>query len=118
MSVFATRQHLMFPILDAAQIETASRFASGPARHFAPGETVYAIGEEGAPAWLVLAGAIEVFRRDGLSHEAPVTVHGVGQLSGEVNQLAGRPSIAAGRAGPDGCTVLPFDADADGEGHD
>src|SRR3569623_1012476 len=110
MSVFATRQHQMFPVLDAVQIETASRFASGPARHFAPGETVYAVGEQGAPAWLVLEGGIEVFRRDGLSHEAPVTTHGGGQLSGEVNQLAGRPSIAAGRAGRKGCTALPFDA--------
>jgi len=110
MSVFATRQHQMFPVLDPAQIEIARRFASGPLRCFAPRETVYAIGEQGAPAWLVLAGSIEVVRRDGLSHEAPVTTHGPGQLSGEVNQLAGRPSIAAGRAGPDGCEALPYDA--------
>ena len=110
MSVFATRQHQMFPVLDAVQIETASRFASGPARHFAPGETVYAVGEQGAPAGLVLEGGIDVFRRDGLRHEAPATTHGGGQRSGEVNQRAGRPAIAAGRAGRNGCTALPFDA--------
>ncbi|KQN32889.1 FAD-dependent oxidoreductase [Sphingomonas sp. Leaf38] len=104
-----SREHQMFPVLDADQIETAKRFASGPARKFTAGEQVYAIGELGAPAWLVLAGAIKVIRRDGLTHEAPITSHGVGQITGEVNQLAGRPSIAGGRAGADGCTALPFD---------
>ncbi|PMZ34968.1 thioredoxin reductase, partial [Pseudomonas sp. GW247-3R2A] len=52
---------------------------------------------------------IEIVRRDGLSHEAPVTTHLAGQFTGEVNQLAGRGSIAAGHAGPEGCTALPFD---------
>jgi thioredoxin reductase (NADPH) len=105
-----TREHQRFPVLTPAQVETARRFASGPERRFAPGETVYAIGDHGAPAWLVLGGAIEVARRDGLSREAAITVHHAGQFSGEVNQLAGRPSIAAGRAGPDGCTALPLDS--------
>src|SRR3569623_1906983 len=54
MSVFATRQHQMFPVLDAVQIETASRFASGPARHFAAGERVYA---GAGPAGLAAAGS-------------------------------------------------------------
>lgn len=110
MSTLLTREHQMFPVLSAAQIETARRFASGPVRHFAAGEIVYAIGEQGAPAWLVLEGTIEVIRRDGLSHEAPITKHGAGQFTGEVNQLSGRPSIAAGHAGPNGCGALPFDA--------
>ncbi len=73
------------------------------------GESVYAIGEQGVPAWLVLEGTIDVVRRDGLSREAPITTHRAGQLSGEVNQLAGRPAIAAGRAGSNGCIALPFD---------
>ncbi len=58
----------------------------------------------------MLDGSIDVVRRDGLSHEAAVTTHGVGQLTGEVSQLSGQPSIARGRAGADGCTALPFDA--------
>ncbi|MET0240153.1 MAG: FAD-dependent oxidoreductase [Sphingobium sp.] len=108
-SSLTTREHQMFPVLTTAQVETASRFASGPVQRFAAGTTIYDIGERGAPSWLVLEGAIDVVRRDGLSHEAPVTTHGPGQFTGEVNQLAGRASIAAGRAGPDGCTALPFD---------
>ncbi|MBM6576012.1 FAD-dependent oxidoreductase [Microvirga sp. SRT01] len=110
MSTIDTREHQRFPTLSPAHIDTARRFASGPEVRFAAGESVYAIGDLHAPAWLVLAGSIEVVRRDGLSREAPVTTHGVGQFSGEVNQLAGRASIAAGHAGPDGCTALPFDA--------
>ncbi len=109
MSDLGARDHQMFPVLNAEQLQTAKRFASGPARVFAAGEQVYAIGEQGVAAWLVLEGTIDVVRRDGLSHEAPITTHGPGQLTGEVNQLAGRPTIAGGTAGPQGCTALPFD---------
>ena len=110
MSLIETRRHQIFPVLDLAQIETAKRFASGARRSFAPGEVVYEVGERAGPAWLVLEGTIEVVRRDGLNHEAPITTHAVGQISGELSQLAGRTSLAAGRAGPEGCTALPFDA--------
>jgi thioredoxin reductase (NADPH) len=109
MSTIDTREHQRFPVLTPAQIETARRFASGPETRFAPAEMLYAIGDHGAPAWLVLDGTIEVVRRDGLTREAPITTHHTGQFSGEVNQLAGRPSIAAGRAGPEGCLALAFD---------
>jgi thioredoxin reductase (NADPH) len=109
MSDPGARDHQMFPVLNAEQLQTAKRFASGPPRVFAAGEQVYAIGEHGVAAWLVLEGTIDVVRRDGLSHEAPITTHGPGQLTGEVNQLAGRPTIAGGTAGPAGCTALPFD---------
>ncbi len=109
MSTLGAREHQMFPVLNATQITTARRFASGPERRFAPGESVFAIGEQGTPSWLVLDGAIDVLRRDGLIQEAVITPLGPGQFTGEVNQLAGRPSLAAGRAGPEGCVALPFD---------
>lgn len=104
-----TREQQRFPVLTADQLETARRFASGPETSFAAGQVIYGIGARDAPAWLVLAGSIKVVRRDGLSGEVEITTHCAGQFSGEVNQLAGRPSIAAGRAGPDGCTALPLD---------
>ena len=110
MNLAETRSHQLFPVLDPAQIETAKRFASGEARRFAPGEIVFDVGERNAPAWIVLEGSMDVVRRDGLDHEAAITTHHVGQISGEVSQLAGRASLARGRAGPQGCTVLPFDA--------
>jgi thioredoxin reductase (NADPH) len=110
MSIIETRGYQMFPVLDAGQIETARRFASGPPRQFAPGEVVYDVGEMHAPAWLVLKGTIDATRRDGLNRESPITTHRPGQISGELSQLSGRQSLAVGRAGPEGCTALPFDA--------
>src|SRR5262245_16109358 len=110
MSILETRHEQMFPVLDAKQIETASRFASGPSREFKPGEVVFDVGARNAPAWLVLKGSIDVVRRDARKREIPITTHHVGQISGEVSQLAGRETLARGCAGPEGCTALPFDA--------
>ena len=110
MSIIEKRREQIFPVLDAAQIDTAKRFASGPARDFAPGEVVFDVGERNAPAWLVLKGSIDVVRRDGLNRETPITALEAGQFSGEVSQLAGRETLACGRAGAEGCTALPFDA--------
>lgn len=110
MSTIESREGQAFPVLNAQELTSARRFASGPERIFAPGETLYAIGERAAPSWLVLAGQIDVIRRDGLAREAHVTTHRPGQFSGEINQLAGGPSIARGIAGPEGCTALPIDA--------
>jgi thioredoxin reductase (NADPH) len=110
MSLIETRHHQLFPVLNAAQIETAKRFASGSARNFGPGEVVFDVGERHVPAWLVLKGSMDVVRRDGLNREAAITSHGPGQFSGEVSQLAGAGTLASGRAGPEGCTALPFDA--------
>ncbi|MGV1013393.1 MAG: FAD-dependent oxidoreductase [Methyloceanibacter sp.] len=110
MSVIETRRHQLFPVLDAAQMDTAKRFASGPARDFTPGEIVYDVGERNVPVWLVIRGSIDVVRRDALNPEVPITTLGVGQFSGEVSQLAGGQTLACGRAGAEGCTALPFDA--------
>jgi thioredoxin reductase (NADPH) len=109
MSVIEKRREQMFPVLDAGQIETARRFASGLERSFAPGQIVFDVGERNAPAWFVLKGSIDAFRRDGLNRETFITTLGAGQFSGEVSQLAGRATLACGRAGADGCTTLPFD---------
>src|SRR5262249_31146881 len=100
----------VFPVLDASQIDIAKRFASGSAREFAPDEIVYDIGARNVPAWLVLKGSIAVMRRDGLGHETAITSFGLGQFSGEISQLAGATTLAAARAGPEGCMALPFDA--------
>ena len=110
MSLIGTRSHQLFPILDAAQVEKAKRFASGPATVFAPGEIVFDVGQRQVPMWLVLKGSMDVVRRDGLQHEAPIISHGAGQFSGEISQLAGQETLAAAQAGKEGCTALPFDA--------
>jgi thioredoxin reductase (NADPH) len=110
MSLVDTRRHQMFPVLDDVQIETARRFASGEPRQFAPGEVVFEVGERAAPSWLVLEGTISVSGRDGLDREVAITTHGAGHITGELSQLTGRAALATGRAGPEGCTAVPFDA--------
>lgn len=104
------RHQQAFPVLTPAQLELAKRFGSAPARHFAPGAQVFAIGENDVPAWLVLEGSLDIFSRDGLTGQAQITSHGAGQFAGEVSQLAGRPTLAGGRAGALGCLAMPFDA--------
>jgi thioredoxin reductase (NADPH) len=106
MSLVETRRHQLFPVLDGGQIETAKRFASGPARAFASGEVLFDVGQRDAPVWLVLKGSIDVVRRDGLNREAAITSLCVGQFSGEISQLAGRQSLASGCAGAESCVAL------------
>ncbi|MFL6586871.1 MAG: FAD-dependent oxidoreductase [Luteimonas sp.] len=110
MALADDRRHQMFPVLDAGQVATARRFASGPPRACVEGEVLFDVGDRNAPVWLVLEGAIDVVRRDGLGHEKPITTQGAGQFTGEVSQLAGRASLAAGRASSGGCTAVPIDA--------
>ncbi|MBB3475749.1 FAD-dependent oxidoreductase [Sphingomonas sp. BK345] len=110
MTLLQTRREQLFPVLDTGQIATARRFASAAERRFAPGDRLYAIGEVEAPSWLIVSGSVEVYRRGGLSGEHVVTDYVAGQFSGELNHLAGRASISGGRAGPEGCTAIPFDA--------
>ena len=110
MGIIEERAAQAFPVLDKAQIEVATRFASGPAKRFAPGEQIYDIGSLGAPAWLVLEGSVEAHRRAGLSGSSVIHAYRAGELTGEVNQLTGRPTLASVLAGPEGAVALPFDA--------
>ncbi|HEY0223465.1 MAG TPA: FAD-dependent oxidoreductase [Pseudolabrys sp.] len=110
MSLADTRFDQLFPVFDALQAETAKRFASGPVRDFAPGEQIYDVGQRSVPAWLIIAGSVEVVRRDGLHRQSSVVSLSAGQFTGEVSQLSGRGTLAASNAGPEGCSALPFDA--------
>lgn len=110
MNTLENRRYQMFPVLTAAQVASARRFASGSEHRFEPGDPIYTIGETGAPSWLVVEGSMNIFRRNGLTGQTLVTTYVAGQFSGDVNQLAGRPALAGGVAGSAGCTALPFDA--------
>jgi thioredoxin reductase (NADPH) len=90
-------------------MEVARGFGAAP-RRFKSAETVFAQGELGAPAFLVVSGSIDVVARDGMGHQRVIHTYGPGGLTGEVNQLAGGPAAAGGHAGPDGCEAVPFDA--------
>ena len=108
-SLIERRREQMFPVLNPQQINVARRFG-GPPQRFAPGEIVFKLGQTGAPAYLVLSGAIEVARREGLGHMSTITTHGAGEITGEISQLAGGPALAEGRAGADGAEAAPFNA--------
>jgi thioredoxin reductase (NADPH) len=79
------------PTLTPPQIQFALRFASGPARHFAPDEKLLDVGDRNMAVWLVIEGSIIASRRDGLGRERIFATGGPGQFSGEVSDLAGMP---------------------------
>jgi thioredoxin reductase (NADPH) len=110
MSLIEMRYHQMFPVLEPSQVQVARRFASGDSKRFAPGEALFDVGQKNIPAWLILQGSADITRRDGLDHEQAIVTLGTGQMTGEISQLAGRGTLAAGRAGPEGCVAIPFDA--------
>ena len=99
MSLADTRFDQLFPVLDAGQIETARRFASGPARTFAPDERVYDVGVRNAPAWLVLGGwfVIQAFYSNGAGVGTGAGVaylaHVVGFVAGALVALAFREHL-------------------------
>ena len=97
------------PTLNPAQIKFALRFASGPARRFAPGEQLLDVGDRNTTVWLVIEGGLVASRRDGLGREREFATGGPGQFSGEVSDLTGQASLAAICAGPDGLLAYPFD---------
>ena len=110
MSIADTRREQMFPVLSAAQIGLARRFASAPPRRFAANEPMFAPGQPDVPAYLVTQGEVIVTGGEQAGGPTLNVHHGAGQITGEISQLAGRPSLAAGTAGPAGCEVLAFDA--------
>ncbi len=110
-SLLETRRGQMFPRFGREQIEVIRRFA-GPVQRFAPGQLLVKVGERGSPSCLVLAGSIVVNWRDGLGGTGNITTHSVGQFTGEIGALSGRPSMAELTAGPEGCEVAPLDAAA------
>ena len=77
------RYRQIFPVLTAAQIETARRFA-GPARRYEPGALVYGLGERNAPTILVLSGVLQVRRLDAAA-----------RLAGEQRRERDRPQADA-----------------------
>jgi len=108
-SLIDRRREQMFPVLTSAQVESARRFGGAPLA-FEAGKTIFTLGQLACPALLVMAGSIEIVRRDGLGHSSVVTTHGPNQIAGELSQLAGGPSLVEVRAGPEGCVAVPFDA--------
>jgi thioredoxin reductase (NADPH) len=97
------RRAQMFPVLAADEIARMRRF--GTPRRFADGARVFQTGRPSAGVQLVLSGTIRVTGRDGHGHDFPVVEHVPGSFSGEVSQLAGKPSFVDGVAVGDTETI-------------
>jgi thioredoxin reductase (NADPH) len=110
MTAIDSRREQRFPTLSDVQIDLARRFAMGEPRAFAPGETMFDLGARHVAAWMVLEGGLAIIRRAPLGEEATIAVLARGQFSGEISQLTGAAALALGRAGPEGCTAVCFDA--------
>jgi thioredoxin reductase (NADPH) len=103
------RRAQLFPVLSPAQVAVARRFGGSPVS-FQREAIVFEVGQAGTPAYLVLSGSIVAARRDPLGALEHVVTHSVGELTGEIGQLSGGPSLAQGRAGVDGAEAVPFDS--------
>jgi thioredoxin reductase (NADPH) len=109
MSLIDTRKGQIFPILTAAQIAQARRFAAAPPQRFAAGESLFSVGVQ-APGYLILDGEVVIRRRDMRGEGGVITTHGPGQFTGEIAQITGQGSLVEARAGNAGCEALAFDA--------
>ena len=89
--IIETRYDQMFPILESSEIDRIRRF--GSVRSFAVGETVMKAGDVELGFAVILAGQIELVRRDGSGQEIPIVTQGPGAFLGELAQLAGRPAL-------------------------
>jgi thioredoxin reductase (NADPH) len=85
----------MFPKLTAAQID---RLASvGTRLKVAEGDVIFDSGARSQSLFVVLEGRLEVVNPTE-NGETRITFHDAGQFTGEVNMLAGRPSLVRTRA--------------------
>ena len=90
-SIIDTRRHQMFPTLEAAEIERVRRF--GKVRPYGAGEALAKVGEVGHGLTIILAGKVDITRRDGSGRREPIVTHSAGAYMGELAQLAGRPAL-------------------------
>src|SRR4029077_594410 len=84
-------RHQMFPVLEPFEIERVRRF--GKVRSYDDGATLAKVGEVGPGLIIILAGQVEIVRRDALGHRTPIVTYGPGSFMGELAQLAGRPAL-------------------------
>ncbi|WP_429242030.1 FAD-dependent oxidoreductase [Luteibacter sp. 621] len=88
-----------FPRLSDDMLRRLARF--GTEEDIAEGVVLYERGQRSPDFFVVVRGSIEAFERDVHGTLRTVTVHGAGQLSGELDTLTDREIKVSGRAGPD-----------------
>jgi thioredoxin reductase (NADPH) len=107
-SIIDTRRYQMFPTLGPAEVERLRRF--GEVRAFAAGEALATTGAVGLGLVIILAGKVDITRRDEAGRREPIVTHGPGEFMGELAQLAGRPALVDAYAqGPVEALIIPPD---------
>jgi len=107
-SIVDTRRDQMFPTLEPAEIERVRRF--GTIRSYGAGEPLVRVGEVGHGFTVILAGNVDVTRRDESGRRVLIVTHGPGGFMGELAQLAGRPALVdADPQGPVEALIIPPD---------
>jgi len=92
----------IFPELTPAQID---RIASvGERREIRRGEILFDVGDQNTRFFVMLSGALDIVRPVG-DREEPVTAHGPGQFTGEINMLSARRSLVRARVSADGAVI-------------
>src|SRR5262245_27707700 len=90
-AILDSRHDQVFPILEEVEVERLLRF--GEVSCFAAGTGLAEVSKIGRGLIVVLAGEVDVTRRDQLSHRDLIVTHRPGSFMGELAQLAGRPSL-------------------------
>ncbi len=85
------RDHQMFPVLNAADMERVYRF--GKRMTVAKGEMLVRAGDKSRGMFLMLSGRIELTQRDGLGNRVPLRVYGPGEFMAEAGTLTGAPVL-------------------------
>ena len=89
--VIETRRHQLFPTLEPVEIERMRRF--GEVRTYRAGEALARAGEKAPGLTIILSGKLEITRRDEAGRSVLIVSHGPGEFTGELAQLAGRPTL-------------------------
>ena len=98
VDTFSGRREQAFPTLSEAQLQRVMAF--GTRVQLTAGASVWNAGDYQVPFHVVLDGEMEVVHRQG-GLDTIIAVHGPGQFSGEIDQLADRRSLLSGRARTD-----------------
>jgi thioredoxin reductase (NADPH) len=90
-----SRHHELNPELSEDQIDIVRAY--GEEREVKDGTILWDIGDRRRDFFLVLSGAVEVFRRDRHGEHVIIT-HGRGHYGGETATMSGRGALVGGRA--------------------
>jgi thioredoxin reductase (NADPH) len=86
-----SRRPQIYPTLEPAEIERLRRF--GEVRSYAAGEALATVGGVDHGLAIILAGHVDVVRRDPWDRRWLIVTHSPGSIMGELAQLAGRPAL-------------------------